>query len=1073
MRLALRRARATRGLLLAAAGAALVATVALTGLAAYNRDVVDSGTRNVLSEATAGERSILVRAAAGRTGEALRERDTALRERVSADLGGLPAQVTTAGYAAGRQLRGDTGDAVPDRTGTTYASVMFLDDLPEHASLTSGSWPEAGASPAQTAVAEAAATVLRVGVGDRIPITDGLSGRVTEVTVTGLFTPVDPDGTYWRLAPEAATGSQPQTATYGPLTVQREDFVTHFLANASAGWLVEPDLAGVSSPALDQLADAAARITTSTPAEAGLGDSAVATSDLVALVHRLQQATLVGRSALVTPMLLVVVLGGYALLLVAVLLTEHRRGETGLLRARGAARWQLAGLTAREATLVVLPAALLAPPLVAELMKVAGRLPGLAAVSLHSNASPEAMLWLVAAVAAAGCALAMIGPSLRRGDSYVADLASRSRPSRRGMVQRAGLDVLLVGLALISWYQLSRYSSPLSRSRGGELGIDPMLAAAPTLGVLAGAVLALRLLPPLIRLAERWLDRKPWTATILGTWQAGRRPHAGPVLLLALAVAVGTLAWSLAGTSQRSLNDQAAHRVGADLRLTETNGSAPANRVDELADLPGTEAVLAAWRDSMRLGPAAEPATMLAVDADVAGQVVQLRSDLAGGSTDHLLGSLAGKRVEAPDTLLPAGTRRLTGQLRTQINDVGTGTGTGATISHHAVLADPRGGYRRVALGATSRDDAPLRFSVELPAGDGPWRLAGFTTDTIGAPSLTFDWRLSGLRASPDSSPGTPVDLAGDGPWQLVDRAGEATASTAAGASLTAHYKRDLPGGWFARGTPLQLAVSRPASATRVPVVATPQALDALHVDVGAQTRLFLGGAEVDVHVVHGVAALPGDTEGAALLVDLPSLSTRLFHDHGIVRAPQEWWLAARPGEADQAATAAAALAGLTVLSRADVAADLARDPFGVGARGALFAAALAAVLLAAVGVAVDVSATARRRATELAVLHTLGAGHRLVARSLLAEQSFLAGMGVLVGLIVGVGVAATMAPLVILTPSADRPDPPPLLIVDWPPVVATGVGLLALALAFSAAVSATTRRRLTTTQLRAEGVDR
>jgi hypothetical protein len=53
MRFALRRARATKGLLLAAAGAALVATVALTGLAAYNRDVVDSGTRNVLGAATA------------------------------------------------------------------------------------------------------------------------------------------------------------------------------------------------------------------------------------------------------------------------------------------------------------------------------------------------------------------------------------------------------------------------------------------------------------------------------------------------------------------------------------------------------------------------------------------------------------------------------------------------------------------------------------------------------------------------------------------------------------------------------------------------------------------------------------------------------------------------------------------------------------------------------------------------------------------------------------------------------------------------------------------------------------
>ncbi|GIJ29140.1 hypothetical protein Vqi01_43020 [Micromonospora qiuiae] len=1059
----MRRARGTKGLLLAAAGAALVATVALTGLAAYNRDVVDSGTRHVLAAATGEERSILVRASAGRTGEVLRERDTALREQVEVDLDGLTARVTAAGYAAGRQLRGDTGEAVADRTGTIYASVMFLDDLPAHARLTAGAWPQAGAAQPQTALAAAAAATLRVGVGDRIPITDGLTDRVTEVTVVGVFTPVDPDDAYWRLAPEAATGAMPQAATYGPLTVHRDDFVRHFLANASAGWLVEPDLSGISTTgALDRLAEVATRIVTATPAAAGLGDSAVATSGLADLVPRLQQATLVGRSALVTPMLLVVVLGGYALLLVAILLTEHRRGETALLRARGAARWQLAGLTAREATLVVLPAAVLTPPIVAELLGSAHRLPGLAAVSLRPDVSPDSMVWLVAGAAAAGCALAMIGPSLRRGGSYIADMASRSRPSRRGVVQRAGLDVVLVGLALLAWYQLSRYSSPLSRSRGGELGVDPLLAAAPTLGVLAGAVLALRLLPPLVRLAERWLDRKPWAAVMLGTWQAGRRPHAGPVLLLALAVAVGTLAWSLAGTSRRSLDDQAAHQVGADLRLTEVNGFAPDDRADQLTDLPGTEAVVAAWRDSMRLGPAAVPATVLAMDAQAAGEVMRIRPDLAGGSADNLFGALADGRVTAADTALPAGTRRLTGRLLTRVD---APFGVAAPVRHHVVLAGTRDGHRRLLLGTTDGGE-PLRFSVELPTGDG-WRLAGFTVETVGSDQMTLDWKLSDLRASPNASPGTPVDLAADGPWQLSARSGPVASHPAAAENtLVVKYVRGISDYW-ASGSLLQLGISRPAAAARVPVLATPQALTALHLDVGAQTRLFLGGAEVDIAVVDTVTTLPGDAEDAALLVDLPSLSAQIFHHNGIVRSPQEWWLAARPGQAQQAATAAAALDGLSVLGREDVAAELARDPFGVGARGALFAAALAAVLLAAVGVAVDVSATARRRATELAVLHTLGAGHRLVARSLLAEQSLLAGMGVLVGLAVGVGVAATMAPLVILTPAAQRPHPPPLLSIDWPPVVATGVGLLVLALAFSAAVSMTMRRRLVATQLR------
>src|SRR5690606_297713 len=113
----------------------------------------------------------------------------------------------------------------------------------------------------------------------------------------------------------------------------------------------------------------------------------------------------------------------------------------------------------------------------------------------------------------------------------------------------------------------------------------------PTIGVLAGAVLSLRLLPRITGVAERLVDRRPWPAAMVGTWQAGRRPHAGPVLLLALATATGTLAWSMLSTEQRSLVDQADFAVGADLRLVEMGIDAPLHRTAEVAALPGVAAV--------------------------------------------------------------------------------------------------------------------------------------------------------------------------------------------------------------------------------------------------------------------------------------------------------------------------------------------------------------------------------------------------------------------------------------------------------------------------------------------------
>ena len=249
---------------------------------------------------------------------------------------------------------------------------------------------------------------------------------------------------------------------------------------------------------------------------------------------------------------------------------------------------------------MVAPAAVLGPLIAGEALRYVR--PG-GSGDLSTAGGNTTLVWAAAAATAAGCLVAMVAPTLRGAGTYVADMAARSRPNRAASVQRASVDLVLVALAVLAWVQLRRYASPLAGS-GGRLGLDPLLVAAPTLGVLAGAVLALRVLPPLTRFAERFVDRRPWTATMFGMWQAGRRPHAGPVLLLALAVGGSTLAWSLISTGERSQVEQAGHTVGADLRVTERAGAAPLNRAGELAALPGVDRVLPAWRDEIRVGRA-------------------------------------------------------------------------------------------------------------------------------------------------------------------------------------------------------------------------------------------------------------------------------------------------------------------------------------------------------------------------------------------------------------------------------------------------------------------------------------
>ncbi len=1072
-----RRAYSAKGLLTAAAAAALISTTLLVALASYSGAVIEAGGRAAVAAAPPDERAIQVRLPS-RTGgsgwvatgedvsksfsaESWTATDAKLRESFATRFGDTRLSVTAAGYASGLRFDGDTGDAVADTYGVVYARVMFLEDLAAHARLVSGSWPQTGAQVPQTVVGEAAAHALDLKVGSRVQMTNGITKKVQEAEVTGVFAALSADDPYWLLVPEMAEGVEPGRNTYGPLVLNREDFFDGWSYLGNSGWVVTPDL---SRALLSELVAARGAVDTlgEVPKELGYGDGGQASTHLERLVDRIQQASLVGRSDLLTPLLLISILGGYALILLAALLTEGRRAETALLRARGASRGQLAGLAGREALLIAAPGAVLAPFLVAPLLKLAERLPALSGIGVRLEGGITPLTVGVAAVAGLGCVLAMLLPALRGGGTYVADLAARSRPSRTAVAPRAGLDIALIGFAVLAWFQLRQYDSPLS-GVAGELGIDPMLAAAGPLGVLAGAVVALRLLPPLTRLLERQVDRRSWFAAQLGVWQAGRRPHAGPVLLLALSVAVSTLAWTLAATARQSQLDQADHTAGADLRLTETSWVAPRQRVDQIGALPGVLSALPAWRTTLTSGEKETPVSLLALDAAASGDVLRMRPDM--GDVRALTAALAAETRQAPGVAVPAGVRSLRGSIRvTAAERDFLARPREATT---ALLTDAHGGVYAVPL-AVSGDVDGYAFDVPVPETAG-LRLTGFATEGPDMPfGMRITWELTGLSTVDAAGVATPLDLGlPGGRWGVPGSHGQVKV-TATGDS--ARVEMMDPGG--AVGTPYTFTLRPDAPPVTVPVLATPEALAALHTQVGAKVDIPLWGVTTTVHITGEATALPGEVGPAALLVDMPALATYLQQEGARIPVVTEWWLRTDPARHAEAAAAAAPLPNLLTIDRRALALHAADDPFGAGARIALFIAALGAIGLALVGVAVDVRATARRRVAELAVLNTLGATPNLLARALMIEQAFLAGLGVAVGLVVGMLVARTTGPLVILTPSASRPVPPALTTTDWPPVLGTAAALLAITLVMAGLVATTMRQRLAAAQLRI-GADR
>src|SRR5690606_33626532 len=95
---------------------------------------------------------------------------------------------------------------------------------------------------------------------------------------------------------------------------------------------------------------------------------------------------------------------------------------------------------------------------------------------------------------------------------------------------------------------------------GGALSIVPILAVGPALVLLASALLCVRLIPLAARVIEGIGSRSSRTIVPLASWELGRRSNraVAAVLLLSLAIGVGSFGLTFLATWQQSQLEQAA-----------------------------------------------------------------------------------------------------------------------------------------------------------------------------------------------------------------------------------------------------------------------------------------------------------------------------------------------------------------------------------------------------------------------------------------------------------------------------------------------------------------------------------
>ncbi|MFG2305147.1 FtsX-like permease family protein [Actinacidiphila glaucinigra] len=1057
------RLRAHRLLLAAALLSVVLTTSAVAALAAFSGAVGDAGLRRTLQGPSAARTQIDVTSDV--TGQDTGQVAARVREALAGAYDGLPVRISSSTRSGAYGLPPTLRPAGAGSAGNPDLTLLATFDR-SRVTMAEGTFPDAPKSkgPVPVALPETAAEALGVHPGDVITLADRRGGPSLRVRLTGLYRPTDPAALYWRLDPLGGRGVRTLSfTTYGPMLVDPRTFTTGAVPAAEIQWTAGSGFSGMTTARLDRVGQDVRR-TVDRLDDKQLAGKTTASSELPALMADLDRNVLVSRSTLLISAVQLALLAGLALVLVAGLLAGERSEENAQLRARGSSRTRIAGLAATEALLLALPAALSAPLLAGPLVRLLAGHGALARADVRLDV-PTATAWWAGVLAALACSVAVASPALRRTGTYAVERQARARKGALPGSVQAGADVALLIVAGLGYWQLSRRgneSGPLTTTTTGALGVDPVLVVAPALCLLAGAVLALRLLPLAARLGERRAARSTGLPTALAGWQLARRTGrgAGPALLLVFAVSISMFAIGENATWERSQSDQADFSVGADLRVTGTS-TPPFGQGGVYDHVPGITTATPASRSIVPL-PRGLEATVLAIDTTTAPRVTALRDDLAGRPFPDELRSLRPQDTAAQDAgfTLPRDTARVLLTVRLQTADFGgrpirsdvttrlSGTftdrfGLPYTLSLGDVPAD--GGRHVVAadFGAEAG-----RSPGAAPAG--PLRLTGLKAE-YSLPRRTEYHRLSvtALRAVSDDGTSHDVTVPAGSSWKAravmsdPDFTGyedhEPARTDAPDSSArtpltvefdTGHMPRQdyVPGGYDKASV---ILTSQPDAPATLPAIATDTYLRAVGAKPGDSVRVQLAGVSVPVRVTTAVRALPtavpktDGTDGGALLLDLRSVNAYLSTAGQGSLVPGEWWLAAEPGASARVASALRARGDITsLLVRDEQRTELQRDPLGAGPLSALPAAVVTAVVLAALGYIVAAAGALRDRSQEFAMLRALGTPRRWLARVIVAEQGLVILVAVGVGALLGGLLTRLVVPLIILTADAESPVP-------------------------------------------------
>jgi FtsX-like permease family len=1041
-------------------------TLLATGVV-YGDAVASSGLHRSILAAPPASRAVVVVMSSETA--AIDGLDGAIRPTIQAAIaatGGEIARVVKTGSFADPAV---ASDQVRDLT-----SFESLDGIEEHARLIGGVWPQAGADPLQTTLSEPAATALNLHVGDHLSLVNRNDASVrVDIVVSGVWR-ADPADAFWLDDPLETSGVRTEGTftTRGPLVISEADLVSLGGGpdRVDLSWRAIPDVQALRVDRLDDLRNGvdglAAQFRELLPASI----SPRVQTAMPALLSEVGRSVLVSRSGVILLTIQFAVLAGYSIVLVAGMLVERRRSEIALMRSRGASGGHLIAMAIFEAAILAIPAAILAPWLALGIVALLGTVGPAAGLGIASSAAIGVSALVVSALAGLACIVALTLPTLFVSASPAGARAAEGRQARTTLPQRLGLDLALIAVAGVALWQLRLYGAPLTRNAQGTLGLDPLLVAAPAIGLVGGAVLALRVVPRIAELGERLLVRGRGLVGSLGGRQLARRPlrYTRAALLLMLAAALGTLAMAHAATWGRSQADQATYQAAADVRVVAADYSKlPAWAAGPLyRSIPGVRQASPVTVAPFDLGRTIRDGRLVGLDATTVGNVLRPQVATAGSaSAADLLATLAPARPKIPTLALPSGTQRLAVTVDPALDaeDLfaeeptrAVLSPTSGTLSVSAILADADGRLFRTAIvsGTLTAGHQRLVIPIVDPAAGvvdgalrptGPLRLDAIelVIDVTDQVAVFGSVDLVSVEASPA--------VAGDAGWAAVTVDPRApgwgwrrisqqedvtfTPTPERPGRVSISHDRPIPGGEIGFGTTtFRLGASLPDDVA-LPAIASTSFLAQTGNAVG--DSLLIASLAVPVRVTIVAATdlfAPLDPAVPYLVTDLAAYDAIQFAATGQTRQADEWWLSVAPSQ-----TAAVvdrlrqpSASARAVIGRDELARNLSTDPVPLGLIGILGLGSLAAMLFAGIGFLVSSTVSTSQRLAEFALLRALGLSTGQLALWLSIESIFLLVVGLLAGSVLGVVLAWLVLPFATLTQTGATPIPAPVVVIPW-----------------------------------------